>query len=123
MGYYANSSLIIESNHCNEDYISLFIYVSSYEYIDIGGNCFMCVNEFLVDGLNELKSLKIGWSSFTNRKDSRDDSFRSFSILNCGELESIEIGSYSFCDYGGLFELFNLPKLSTIKIGGLKMIH
>ena len=117
MGYYSNSSLIIESNHCNEDSISLFIPIRSYEYIDIGGNCFMYVNEFVVDGLNELKSLKIGWSSFTNRKDSRDDSFRSFSILNCGELESIEIGSYSFSDYGGLFELRNLPKLSTIKIG------
>ena len=117
MGYYSDSSLIIESNHCNEDSISLFIPIRSYEYIDIGGNCFMYVNKFVVDGLNELKSLKIGWSSFTNRKDSRDDSFRSFSILNCGELESIEIGSYSFSDYGGLFEFKNLPKLSTIKIG------
>ena len=56
MGYYSNSSLIIESHNCNEDYVSLFIPVRSYEYIDIGGNCFMYVNEFLVDGLNELKS-------------------------------------------------------------------
>ena len=37
--------------------------------------------------------------------------------MNCGELESIEIGRYSFSDYGGGFELRNLPKLSTIKIG------
>ena len=42
---------------------------------------------------------------------------RSFSILNCIELESIEIGEFSFIDYGGGFELKNLPKLSTIKIG------
>ena len=32
-------------------------------------------------------------------------------------MKSIEIGRYSFSDYGGLFELINLPKLSTIKIG------
>ena len=37
--------------------------------------------------------------------------------MNCIELESIEIGRYSFSDYGGGFELKNLPKLSTIKIG------
>ena len=42
---------------------------------------------------------------------------RSFVILNCDELESIEIGSFSFSDYGGGFELRNLPKLYSIKIG------
>ena len=40
--------------------------------------------------------------------------------MNCAELESIEIGSYSFSDYGGGFELKNLPKLSTIKIGEIE---
>ena len=43
-------------------------------------------------------------------------------ILNCDELKSIEIGSYSFSDYGGGFELKNLPKLSTIKIGEIGII-
>ena len=42
---------------------------------------------------------------------------RSFSILNCVKLKSIEIGLFSFSDYCGSFELINLPKLSTIKIG------
>ena len=84
----------------------------------------MNVNEFVIDGLNELKSLKIGINSFTHLtsddewdRDKANDSSRSFSILNCDKLESIEIGSYSFSDYGGGFELKNLPKLSTIKIG------
>ena len=40
--------------------------------------------------------------------------------MNCAELESIEIGSYSFSDYGGGFKLRNLPKLSTIKIGEIE---
>ena len=71
----------------------------------------------MIDGLNELKWLKIGMNSFTKKKNSYgNNSSRSFSILNCIELESIEIGRYSFSDYGGEFELFNLPKLSSIKM-------
>ena len=78
----------------------------------------MNVNLFVIDGLNELKSLKIGYNSFTKALGGHDnDSSRSFQILNCVELESIEIGLFSFSDYGGEFELKNLPKLSTIKIG------
>ena len=91
------------------------------EELIIGDDCFGSVDEFNIDGLNELKSLKIGNNSFTHFKSGDKIVFsnesRSFSILNCIELESIEIGSYSFSDYGGEFELKNLPKLSTIKIG------
>ena len=72
----------------------------------------------MINGLNELKSLVIGSNSFTKNKNNYgNDESRSFSILNCIELESIEIGSYSFSDYGGEFELKNLPKLESIKIG------
>ena len=88
------------------------------EELEIGDECFMYVDTFNIDGLNELKSLKIGINSFTTNKFGYgNDPSRSFHILNCDELESIEIGSYSFNDYGGGFELKNLPKLSTIKIG------
>ena len=94
------------------------------EELIIGDDCFGSVDEFNIDGLNELKSLKIGNNSFTHFKigngwdrDIVNNFIRSFSILNCVELESIEIGCYSFSDYGGGFELNNLPKLSTIKIG------
>ena len=73
---------------------------------------------FKIDGLNHLKSIKIGTNSFTKNKNSNgDDDSRSFSILNCNELKSIEIGRYSFSDYCGSFELINLPKLESIKIG------
>ena len=118
LGYFSNKSLIIESNHCNEFYISSFTPKSSLEYIDIGDECFENVKKFVINGLNKLKSLKIGMNSFTmEKKYCRSDSSLSFLLLNCDELESIEIGLYSFLDYGGGFELFNLPKLSTIKIG------
>ena len=65
-----------------------------------------------------MKSIKIGNNSFTKKKNiyGNDDS-RSFHLLNCAELISIEIGRYSFSDYCGSFELINLPKLESIKIG------
>ena len=88
------------------------------EELIIGDDCFSNVGTFNIKGLSKLKLVKMGKNSFTKKKDSYgDDSSRSFSILNCDELESIEIGRYSFSDYSGGFELKNLPKLSTIKIG------
>ena len=96
----------------NDFDISLFL---NLEELIIGNNCFENVNLFNIDGLNHLKCIKIGKNSFTKTK-YKNDSSRSFSILNCIELESIEIGESSFRDYGGGFELFNLPKLSTIKM-------
>ena len=49
--------------------------------------------------------------------DKANNGNRSFHILNCNELKSIEIGLFSFSDYCGSFELINLPKLESIKIG------
>ena len=96
---------------------------SLLEELIIGDDCYEYVNEFMIDGLNHLKSIKIGINSFTHiKRDNWDwaqanDPSRSFHVLNCNELKSIEIGRYSFSDYGGKFELRNLPKLSIIKIG------
>ena len=42
---------------------------------------------------------------------------KSFRILNCEELKSIVIGKYCFGDFGGEFELKNLPQLQSINIG------
>ena len=67
-----------------------------------------------MDGLNQLKSLKIGKNSFTQNK---YDESKSFHILNCESLESIEIGEWSFSDFAGQFELKNLPSLQSIQIG------
>ena len=121
------TNLIICSNSCNE---LNSLNLNEYRYlksIEIGDNCFENVKLFNIDGLNELKSLKIGINSFTHLKstdkwdnDKANNRNRSFSILNCIELESIEIGRFSFSDYGGGFELKNLPKLSTIKIGSIE---
>ena len=119
-------SISISNNSCNDKEYTIFNFsrFSLLEELIIGYECFEYVNIFKIDGLNHLKSLKIGNNSFTLLKS--DDKWdyskanngnRSFHILNCDELKSIEIGSFSFSDYGGGFELVNLPKLESIKIG------
>ena len=90
------------------------------ESIEIGDNCFGSVQTFKIDGLNRLKTIKIGNNSFTQNKNSYgNDESKSFHILNCESLESIQIGQYSFSDYAGGFELKNLPQLQSIQIGSI----
>ena len=90
------------------------------ESIEIGNDCFESVQTFKMEGLNQLKSLKIGKNSFTQEKSGYgyNDS-KSFLILNCKSLESIEIDKYSFSDFAGQFELKDLPALRDIKIGNI----
>ena len=80
------------------------------------------MNTFTINRLNRLKTLKIGDYSFYQEDNdysyNKKDYSRSFRILNCESLESIEIGQYSFRKYGE-FELKNLPQLQTIQIGKL----
>ena len=84
----------------------------------IGNDCFGSVQTFQIDGLNRLKSIKIGNNSFTQTKnDYGYSSSKSFHILNCESLKSIQIGKYSFSDFAGEFELKNLTQLQSIQIG------
>ena len=88
------------------------------ESIEIGDECFKSVQTFQIDGLNRLKTINIGDNSFTeNDIDDGNDETKSFHILNCESLESIEIGEQSFSDFGGGFELKNLPQLQSVIIG------
>ena len=114
------TSIIIPNWTCNDiDYtifdFSRFTLVKS---IEIGNDCFGSVQTFKIDGLNRLKSIKIGNNSFTQKKNSSgNDKSKSFHILNCESLKSILIGEGSFSDFGGEFELKNLPQLQSIQIG------
>ena len=112
------TDLTISSNCCNDlnalD-LNRFKWLQS---IEIGDECFESVHVFKMDGLNQLKSIKIGINSFTQKKNGfGDDESKSFHILNCKSLESIQIGEFSFSDYAGKFELKNLPQLQSIQIG------
>ena len=112
------TDLTISSNCCNDlnalD-LNRFEWLRS---IEIGDECFGSVKTFKIDGLNRLKTIKIGNNSFTQKKNSwGNDESKSFHILNCESLESIQIGEYSFSDFGGDFELKNCPQLQSIQIG------
>ena len=102
------------------------------ESIEIGNDCFGSIQIFQIEGLNRLQRLKIGNNSFTqfklnDFKNDWDGSYtncrnesKSFHILNCESLKVIEIGQYSFADFGGEFELRNLDNLESIKIGNIR---
>ena len=114
------SSIVIPDWVCNDASYTEFDLsrFTKLETLEIGDNCFGPVELFRIDGLNRLKSITIGKNSFTHNKNwYGDDSSKSFHILNCESLESIEIGDYSFSDYAGEFELKNLPQLQSIQIG------
>ena len=86
--------------------------------IVISNNCFSKATTFSIIGLQSLRTISIGSNSFTQHPNGfGNDINKSFHILNCESLESIMIGEYSFSDYGGQFELSNLPQLQSIQIG------
>ena len=120
------TSLIIPHFCCNDinNTINCFSQFTLVESIEIGNDCFSRVETFRIDGLNRLKTIKIGNNSFNQLKSidkwdwkKANNVSKSFHILNCESLESIQIGRYSFSDFGGKFELKNLPQLQSIQIG------
>ena len=95
--------------------------MDSLKKLEIGNNCFLEVVSFEINGLNNLEQVKIGENSFTSLKEGNWEWKylinlpNSFHVLNCESLESIEIGKYSFSDFGE-FELKNLPQLQSIEL-------
>ena len=128
------TSLILPNWSCNDVNYILFD-ISRFtllESLEIGNDSFGSIESFLINDLPKLRNLKIGSNSFTQIKaaDWNSDVYKaleaarneskSFHILNCESLESIEIGTYSFSDFGGGFELSNLKSLKSIKIGSIE---
>ena len=119
------TSIIVRDGSNNDINYKVFDYseLNHIESIEIGNDCFGSVQTFKIDRLNRLKRIKIGKNSFTQKKNSYGyDSSKSFHILNCESLKSIQIGEYSFSDFGGEFELKNLPQLQSIQIGSIDSI-
>ena len=128
------TSLILPNWSCNDVNYILFD-ISRFtllESLEIGDDSFGSIESFLINDLPKLRNLKIGsnsftqvkavdWTSDTEKYDriARNES-KSFHILNCESLESIEIGVFSFSDFGGEFELSNLKSLKSIKIGSIE---
>ena len=117
------SSILLPKWTCNIINYTIFDFsrFTLIESIDISDHSFGSVQTFQIDGLNRLKCLEIGKNSFTQEKnDWGNDKSKSFHILNCESLESIQIDEYSFSDFGGDFELKNLPQLQSIQIGSIE---
>ena len=128
IGYYMNGgphgigskqeSYIVESGYGKYLWKFKLSLYPNLKCIEIGNDCFVNVKIFNIESLNQLKSLKIGNNSFTQNKNRLVyDSSKSFHILNCESLESIQIGEWSFSDFAGSLELKNLPQLQSIQIG------
>ena len=83
------------------------------ERLEIGDGCFKKVNRFVIDGLNDLKSIIIGNNSFELSEEIREGS--KCLIMNCDQLREIHIGFQSFYWYES-FELKNLPSLISIQL-------
>ena len=115
------TTINLNSYSCNDNNsytIFDFSRFSLLESIEIGDDSFGSVSTFQIEGLNQLQTIKIGKNSFTRQKYSYgNDASKSFHILNCESLESIQIGEFSFSDYAGEFELKNLTQLQSIQIG------
>ena len=64
------TSITIPNWTCNEENYKVFDFsrFSCVESIEIGNDCFGSVQTFKIDGLNRLKTLKIGNNSFTQKK-------------------------------------------------------
>ena len=84
------------------------------ERVEIGNECLKEVNRFVIDGLNELKSVIIGKNSFSLSNATRKGN--KCLIMNCNELSEIHIGDRSFYWYESL-ELKNLPSLTVLEMG------
>ena len=91
----------------------------SLESIEIGDNCFKDIsNDLRFRHFPLLESLKIGRKSFYNETNG-DIVNRVFEISNCSNLLSIEIGEYSFSNFGYSFSLSSLPSLQNLTIGSI----
>ena len=128
------TSIYIPNWSFNDNNYTIFDFsrFSIVESIEIGNHCFGSVQTFKIDGLNRLKTIKIGKNSFTQvekikwfsnwceARSRTNNQSKSFHILNCESLESIQIGEYSFNDFAGDFELKNLPQIQSIQIGTIE---
>ena len=83
--------------------------------ITISSNCFKNVREFVLNGLKNLESVKIGCCSLFISNQRRDDGL--LRITNCPNLRTLVIGYESFADFKQ-FELSNVNSLQFIEFGG-----
>ena len=112
---------------CNDETITeLFIdRCPRLKRIVIGDDSFGSVRLFRLGRLEVLESVIIGKRCFTFCKSYTDDCGRidgCCSMEKCSALVSIQIGDYSFADYG-TYDCANLPSLQTMAIAEFCFPH
>ena len=112
--------LIVSSNSCNGREWRVFdlSFMSSLRLLEVGNECFKCVDEVKLILLSDLERVVIGKDSFT-KKDSWSGFIypdRHFYLKNCERLRELKIGRYSFSDYS-VCEIENVPSLEVIEMG------
>ena len=113
--------LIVSNNSCNgPEWTTLDLsLMSSLQLFEVGDECFRCVDEVKLIGLNQLERVVIGKNSFTKEKNSDGyDPNRHFYLKNCERLRELKMGCYSFSDYS-VCVIENVPSLEVIEMGEL----
>lgn len=89
--------------------------VNSLQLIDIGNYCFQYVSTFVLEGLENLKTVKLGSNSFPNYGQNGEAGI--CRIVDCPKLIHFETGSGCFSAFK-LFEVTNVSSLQSIKMSG-----
>ena len=110
--------LIVSNNSCNgREWTALDLsFISHLRMLEVGDDCFECVDEVKLIGLNELERVEIGENSFTKCKNNSDyNPNRRFCLKNCERMRELKIGYYSFADYS-VCEIESVPSLEVIEM-------
>ena len=114
--------LIVSSNSCNGREWRVFdlSFMSSLRLLEVGNECFKCVDEVKLILLSDLERVVIGMNSFTKNKDEylKYDTTRRFYLKNCERVRELKIGRGSFLFYS-MCEIENLSSLEVIEMGEL----
>ena len=117
-----NSSVthITVRNNCANDASFTVLDLTRFTYLTVftvGDESLMYVNELKLIGFQVLRGVKIGKNSFTKSKNGYgNDANRHFYLKNCPRVELLNIGRYSFSDYG-VCQIDNGPSLEVIEMG------
>ena len=112
-GVYEDAIKRFEDGYGNDLSVFDIDCLKGIERVEIGSDCFTNVTLFVIDRLNELRSVIIGKNSCTLDKNSKEGS--KCLIMNCDQLSEIHIGYRSFC-WCESFELKNLSSLISIQL-------
>ena len=119
-GEYEGATKRFEDGYGNDLSVFDVDCLNGIERVEIGNDCFKKVNRFVIDGLNELKTIIIGKKNFYIDYDKRCGS--SCLIMNCDQLRQINIGNSTFFYYES-FECKNLPSLISIQLDVLAFLN